>query len=166
MENTNQTNNEIIITRIFDAPRELVWKAWSDPNVLTSWWGPKNFTSPSCKTDFREGGTYHWSMQSPEGQIFWTTGIFREIVKLIKIVFTDSFADEKGNRVPPSHYGMAGDQIEEQLISVSFEDQSAAKTKMTLNHKGIPAGEISDMTIASWNESFDKLVADLEKKKS
>lgn len=150
----------IIITRIFDAPRELVWQAWTDPEHLMRWWGPKIFTSPVCKVDLRVGGKYLFCMRSPEGQDFWSTGVYREIVPLERIVCTDSFADEHGNVVPASHYGMDGDIPLEMMLTVTFEAHEG-KTKMTLTHVGLPAGEMENMASAGWNESLDKLAASL-----
>ena len=152
---TNQ--NELVITRIFDSPLELVWKAWTNPMFAIQWWGPKNFTTPVCSIDFREGGKYLNCMRSPEGRNFWSTGTYKEIIPLKKLVCTDSFADDKGNVVPASYYGMPGDNWQmELLVTIEFE-VLAGKTKMTLTHSGIPAGEIKEMTDKSWNESFDKL---------
>jgi uncharacterized protein YndB with AHSA1/START domain len=147
---------ELVITRIFDAPRELVWKAWTEPERSMRWWGPKNFTSPVSKIDLRVGGTYLNCMRSPEGQDYWSTGVYREIVPMERIVYTDSFADEKGNVVPATHYGMGPDFPLEMLVSVTFEEDGG-RTKMTLRHVGIPAGRMSELTEAGWNESFDKL---------
>ncbi len=156
------TTNELVITRIFDAPRELVWKAWTNPEHLMRWWGPKNFTSPVCKMDFRKGGKYLFCMRSAEGQEFWSTGTYREINPLERIICTDSFADEKGNVVPASHYGMPGDNWPLELtVKIEFEDLGG-KTKMTLTHTGIPAGQMKEMTGAGWNESLDKLAASLK----
>jgi uncharacterized protein YndB with AHSA1/START domain len=153
---------ELVITREFNAPRELVWKVWTDPERMKRWWGPQNFTAPVCKIDLRVGGAYLYCMRSPESQDYWTTGVYREIVPLERIVCTDSFADEKGDRVPASHYGMGGDWPSELLVTVTFEDHEG-KTKLTLRHAGIPAGEMSDLTKAGWNESFDKLAEALTK---
>lgn len=156
------TERELVITRIFNAPRKLVWKAWTEPEHFMHWWGPKNFTCPVCKIDFRVGGKYLYCMRgvvSPDGKLadYWSTGVYREIVPMERIVYTDSFADEKGNVVPASHYGMPGDNWElECMVTITFEDLGG-KTKMTLRHVGIPAGTMSDMTNAGWNESFDKL---------
>ncbi len=154
--------NELIITRIFDAPRKLVWRAWTDPEHFKRWWGPKNFTCPACKIDFRVGGTYLHSMRSPEGQEFWTTGVYREIVPMERIVYTDSFADENGNVVPASHYGFTEENWPMDLhVTVTFEDLGG-KTKMTLTHTGFPDGQHEKLASAGWNESFDKLAASVK----
>lgn len=164
-KNQNTGEQELVIMRIFDAPRKLVWKAWTDPEYMKRWWGPKGFTSPVSRIDFRVGGIYLNCMRSPEGQDYWSTGIYREIVELEKIVCTDSFSDAEGNVVPASHYGMNGDWPLELLLTVTFEEHEG-KTKMTLQHVGIPAGENRDLAKAGWNESFDKLAEYLEKVKA
>ena len=151
---------ELVITRIFHAPREHVWKAWTDPEHFMLWWGPKGFTSPACKIDLRVGGKYLACMRSPEGKDYWSTGVYREIVPNEKIVCTDSFADAKGNVVPASHYGMEGDWPSELLVTVTFEEDGG-RTKMTLRHDGIPPETVSDCE-AGWSGSFDKLAGSLE----
>lgn len=150
---------ELFITRIFNAPRELVWKEWSDPERVKRWWGPKDFTAPFAKIDFREGGTYLYDMRSPDGKDFWSTGIYREIVPLEMIVATDSFADEKGNVVPATSYGMSADFPLVLLVTVTFEEQDG-KTVFTLRHAGMPKDTIKDAEVG-WNESLDKLAQDL-----
>jgi uncharacterized protein YndB with AHSA1/START domain len=152
---------EIVITRIFDAPRELVWKAWTDPKHFQRWWGPKDYTCPFCQMDLRVGGKYLNCMRSPEGQEYWSTGVYREIIPMERIVFTDCFADEQGNVVPATHYGMSADFPLEMLVTVIFED-SGNKTKMTLKHVDLPIGEMTEQTGAGWNESFDKLAESLK----
>ena len=158
---------DLVITRIFDAPRDLVWKAWTEPQRLMRWWGPKGFTAPACKMDLRVGGEYLNYMRSPEGQDFWSKGVFREIVEPERLVMTDSFADKEGNAVPASHYGMSEDFPLEMLVTVTFEEDGG-KTKLTLQHSGtggLDAKMRGDME-QGWNESFDKLAEDLEKEKS
>jgi uncharacterized protein YndB with AHSA1/START domain len=154
------SGKEVSITRILDAPRKMVWKAWTDPSQMVKWWGPKTFTSPSCKMDFRVGGKYLFCMRSPDGKDFWSTGVYREIEPLNKIVYTDSFADEKGNVVPATQYGFDSDFPLEMLVTVTFEE-SEGKTKLTLRHVGMPAGEMSRLATLGWNESFDKLAETL-----
>jgi uncharacterized protein YndB with AHSA1/START domain len=153
------TDQDLVIERIFDAPRELVWKAWTEPENFTRWWGPKDFTCPHCEIDFRVGGRYLNAMRGPAGSEFdrdyWSTGVYREIVPMERIAYTDSFADEKGNVVPASHYGMPNMPLE-MLVTVTFED-IGGKTNMTLRHAGLPAGEHRDGANEGWSQSFDKL---------
>jgi uncharacterized protein YndB with AHSA1/START domain len=120
------------------------------------WWGPKGYTAPVIEIDLHVGGKYLYCMRSAEGQDIWSTGVFREIVPYRKIVATDSFADEKGNVVLASHYGMAGDWPAELLATMTFEEDKG-KTRFTLKHEGFPSAEMSGMAKEGWIESFDKL---------
>ncbi|MGH8068203.1 MAG: SRPBCC domain-containing protein [Candidatus Entotheonellia bacterium] len=72
---TNAGERELVITRIFDAPRELVFKAWTEPERLMRWWGPNSFTTPFCTIDLRPGGVFHCCMRSPEGRDYWCKGV-------------------------------------------------------------------------------------------
>lgn len=149
----------LVIERTFDAPLELVWRAWTEPEHMKRWWGPRGFTCPTAEIDFRVGGRAFAAMQSPdfnEGRPIWSTGTYREIVPMERIVVTDSFADEKGGVVPATHYGMTGDFPLEMLITVTFEDLGG-KTRMTLRHEGIPAGPDREGAHEGWSQSFDKL---------
>lgn len=153
-------NSDLVITRIFDAPRALVWKAWTDPQHTMRWWGPKGFTSPTCKIDLRVSGKYLFCMKAPDGKEYWSTGEYREIVPIERVVCTDHFSDERGNIIPASTYGLGEDWPDELVVTVTFEDVGG-KTKLTLRHAGIPAGNMKEMTGAGWNESLDKLAESL-----
>ncbi|HTX17298.1 MAG TPA: SRPBCC domain-containing protein [Bacteroidota bacterium] len=146
----------VIITRLFGAPRELVWKAWTDPRHLMRWWGPKHYTSPHCTIDLKVGGKRFWCMEAPDGTKHWTVGQYREIVPIERFVYTDQFADEKGNVVPPSYYGFPDDWPGEMLVTVTLE-AIGGKTRMTVEHLGLPKGKLSSMAAEGWKESFDKL---------
>jgi uncharacterized protein YndB with AHSA1/START domain len=150
--------DSLVITRIFDAPRELVWKAWTDPERIKRWFGPRGFTTPVYKMDLRVGRKYHSAMRSPDGQDFWSTGVFREIAEPERLVMSDSFADEKGNKVPASYYGMSPDWSGESLITVTFEEIEG-KTRMTLEGSGFSGMSATDRDNArqGWSQSFDKL---------
>lgn len=158
-------NNALVIERVFDAPLKKVWRAWTDPDEAKKWWGPKDFTAPSITMDFRVGGKYLFCIHgAPEPgkpeQDFWSTGTYKEIVPMKKIVCTDSFADEKGTVVPSSHYGMEGIPME-LLVTITFEELPGGKTKMTLRHEGFPEGPNKEGATAGWNQSFDKLAESL-----
>ncbi len=153
----------VVITREFDVPRELVWKAWTECEHLIRWWGPKGFTTPLCKIDLRPRGVFHYCMRSPEGRDYCGKAIYREIVPAERIVCTDSFADEEGNVVPATYYGMSPDFPLEMLVTVTFEE-SGGKTKLTLQHAlgSVPASE-RDLCQQGWSESLDKLAGNLAK---
>jgi uncharacterized protein YndB with AHSA1/START domain len=93
------TEEELVITRVFDAPRQRVWKAWTEADALRRWWGPRGFTMNVCKLDFRPDGMFHYSMRTPDGRELWGRFVYREIVKPERIVFVNSFADQSGDIV-------------------------------------------------------------------
>ena len=149
------TREALVIERIFDAPVELVWKAWTEPEHMKRWFGPHGYTCPVVEIDLRVGGKNLNCMRSSEGQDIWSTGTYKEIVPMKRLVITDSFADENGNPVPATHYGMP-EMPMEMLISVDFEDLGG-RTKMTLRHEGLPAGDMREGAGQGWSQSFDKL---------
>ena len=162
MEQAPAMARELVITRILNAPRERVWKALTEPERVKRWWGPKPYTAPVIKIDLRVGGKYLYCMRSPEGEDFWNTGVYREIVPMEKLVVSDSFADEHGNQVPATYYGMSAEFPMELELTTTLEDIGGGKTRLTLRHAGIPAGEMMEMTEAGWNTSLDKLAASLK----
>jgi len=131
---TKNTVNEIermVVTRVFDAPRELVWKAWTDPKYVMQWWGPKGFTSPVCKMDFRVGGKFHICTTTPDGQEFWHGGEYHEIVPHEKIISSMYFSDSKGNKIDPAQLGIEHEAIEGAHDIILFEDIGNGQTKLT-----------------------------------
>ena len=148
-------SNDIVINKVFNLPLNAVWLAWTEPEHLKKWWGPKGFTCPSSQIEAKVGGKYLNCMRGPDGKEYWSTGEVKEFIPERKLVITDSFADEKGNIRSASDYGMPGNWPKELLITVYFEEADGA-TKMKLRHQGVP-GEVREDCIKSWNESFDKL---------
>lgn len=153
---------ELEITRVFDATRAIVFKAWTEPERIKSWWGPKGFTLPFCKIDLRPGGVCHYCMRSPEGRDYWGKSVYQEIVEPERLVLTDVFSDEKGNTVKPAQYGMSPDWPEETLITVIF-DEYEGKTRLTVR-QSVPES-IAESTGArqGWTESLDRLEKYLSK---
>ena len=154
---TKPAEREMVITHIFDAPRELVFKAWTEPEHLVQWWRPKGFTTPHCKIELRPGGVFHYCMRSPEGRDYWGRGVFREIVAPERIVYTDTFADAEGNIVEPGYYeGMDPDMPKETLVRVTFTVVNG-KTKVTVHHS-VPES-VAKRTGAKqgWTEMLERL---------
>lgn len=153
---TDASENEIVIARVINAPRESVFKAWTEPERLKRWWGPKGFTTPYCKVDLRPGGVFHYCMRSPEGRDYWGIGVYREIVRPERIVYSDSFADAQGNPVPPSHYGMSPGHPSETLVTVTFSEREG-KTELTLRHsipESVPERKGAQQ---GWSEMLERL---------
>lgn len=148
-----QSEREIIITRVFNAPRDLVFKAWTEPERIAQWWGPRGFTTRVEQMDFRPGGAWRYVMISPDGTEYPSKGVFSEIVPPEKIVSSDEF-DEGFEKV------INADLPSSMETTTIFEDLSG-KTKLTIKitHKSIEdRRKHEDMgVIAGWNESFDCL---------
>ncbi len=131
------TEDAIIFERVFNAPREAVWDAWTNPEKIKKWWGPKDFTAPSIKNDFRVGGKYVYAMHGPAGSEWdrdmWSGGEYKEIVPMEKIVVSDYFTDEHGNKIEPVEAGMeSADFPSESIITIKFEDAGEGKTKLSI----------------------------------
>jgi uncharacterized protein YndB with AHSA1/START domain len=94
---TKTIGREFMITRVLDAPRELVFKAWTEVERLKEWWGPKGFAMLNCKLVLKPAGIFHYCMRTPDGTEMWGKFVYREIVAPERIVFVNSFSDEKGN---------------------------------------------------------------------
>ncbi len=159
----------LVIERVFDAPVERVWRAWTDAQELGKWWGPEGFVSPDNRVDFRVGGKCNLSMQATGeiakqigDQVMYSGGVYKEIVEHKKIVYTDGLTDKDGNRVPPEHYGMPADFPGELEVWVEFEELPDGKTKITLTHLGMQAGESEEQAGAGWKSSFNKLAESLK----
>ncbi len=147
---------DLVIERTFYAPLEEVWNAWTQPEMVKKWWGPREYTSPVAIIDFRVGGRTLNCMRGPDGKDIWSTGVYREIIPLKKVVVTDSFADEQGNVVPGSYYGMGDDFPLELLLTVTFTEDHGI-THLKLIHSGMPLGEQMDGARDGWSTSLDKL---------
>jgi uncharacterized protein YndB with AHSA1/START domain len=153
---TKVNMRELVITRIFDMPRELVWKIWTDPEYIRRWWGPKGFTPPLCKNDFQIGGRYLYCTRSPDGRDCWNTGVYYEIVPFERIVYTELFCDSEGNPVSATNFGLSPDFPLETMLTVTFENLNG-KTKLTLCQVDIPRSTDRETVKYLWNKSFDRL---------
>lgn len=159
--------NQITIEKIFDAPREAVWKAWTDPEEVKKWWGPEHFWAPRVRIDLKVGGKYIFCMHGPKGSEFdkdmYSAGIYREIVPNEKLVVTDYFSDKDGNKITPQEAGLEQpDFPQEQEVTVRFEDAGEGKTKLSIEY---PKPETEEQFEAmknsgmkdGWGSSLDKL---------
>jgi len=141
---------ELTLTRVFDAPRELVWKMWTDPKHMAQWWGPHGFTNPVCEMDVRVGGAIRIDMRSPDGIVYPMTGTFREIVAPERLVFTAVAEDHDGNA------------LLESLTTVTFE-RVGQKTKLTVHAQAIGLAPVAVQMLAGmeagWTQSLERLTA-------
>ena len=167
-ENTVNEVERMVVTRIFDAPRELVWKAWTDPKYVMQWWGPKGFTSPVCHMDVRVGGKSLLCMKTPDGYEGWNAIEYHEIVLHEKIVSSMYFSDSKGNKIDPAELGIEHEARDGAYDVTIFEDLGNGRTKLTFigNEPMESAKESGQME--GWVEMFDKIaevVAGLKQEK-
>jgi uncharacterized protein YndB with AHSA1/START domain len=145
-------NRELVITRVFDAPRDIVFKAWTDPQRVKRWWGPKGFTNPVCEVDPRPGGAIRIHMRAPDGAVHPMTGVFQEIVEPERLTFTSSALDEKGA------------PLFEVLTTITLSEEGG-KTKMTLRASvtmATPAGapHLAGME-QGWSQTLDRLAQEV-----
>lgn len=145
---------DLLLEWTFDAPREHVWNAWTDPEQVAQWWGPAGFTVPHCELDVRPGGSFHIDMQAPDGTIYPDTGTFHEVVEPERLVVTSrAFEDEDGNAQLEVHQ------------TITFRNHNG-RTRLTLEAEVVTAtdemaGPLSGME-EGWSGSFDKLATHLE----
>ena len=146
------STGEFVITRTFDAPREMVWKAWTEQERLAKWWGPKGFTFLSGTLDLRPGGLFHYGMRSPDGKEMWGKFVYREIVPQERLVFVVSFSDKNGGT---SRHPMSATWPLEVLNTLTLTEQ-AGKTTLTIRGVPVNATEGERKTFAGAHESMQK----------
>jgi uncharacterized protein YndB with AHSA1/START domain len=142
---------ELVISRVFDAPRELVWQAWTDPRHILGWWGPAGFGSQSCEAELRVGGRFLLEMRAPDGTVHPCRGIYREIVEHERLVYS-SEADDRhpcGAGLPPRS-----------LVTVSFTAQGR-QTLLTIHTRFETAAckeaAAEARFVVSWREGLERL---------
>jgi uncharacterized protein YndB with AHSA1/START domain len=122
-------SNDFVISRVFDAPRDLLWTCFTDPKRMKQWWGPKGVKVVKAKMDLRPGGTFLYGMETPDGKVMWGKFVYREIVPPSKLVVINSFSDEAGGL---TRHPMSASWPLELLSVFSFEEQPGGKTKFTI----------------------------------
>jgi uncharacterized protein YndB with AHSA1/START domain len=141
--------------RTFNAPSDKVWRVWNDPDLIKEWWGPKDYTAPIIRNDPRVGGTFLWSMKSPQGETFWNTGVYKEIVPNSRIVCTLSFSDAAGRVIPGSQAPVPGHWPNEIIVTSEFAE-TGGKTRVEVTEVGIPLF-VKFVSKIAWNQQFDKV---------
>ena len=150
----------IEVTRSFYAPVEMVWKVWTDPELLKRWWGPKYFSSPVAKLNFREGGQSIVSMKAPKEmgeQEFFSVWVYVKIIPLKTIEFIQSLSDEEGNKIDPAKVGMPPDFPMDIRTVVTFKELGNNKTEMTVTEYA-DFGTISNFAQIGLEQSIDKMI--------
>jgi uncharacterized protein YndB with AHSA1/START domain len=143
---------DLLITRVFEAPRPLMFRAWTEPDRLASWFGPKGFTMLSCTIDPCPGGVFHYGMRSPDGQTMWGRWVFREVVAPERLVFVASFSDEAGGL---TRHPFATDWPLEVLSTVTFSE-CGSQTMLTMRGVPINATEAERQSFQAANPMMQK----------
>jgi uncharacterized protein YndB with AHSA1/START domain len=150
-----------VLTRIFDAPRERVFEAWTSPDYIRRWWGPAGFTCSACSVELRIGGAFHYGMRAPDGREFWNKGVFHEILIPERIVSTMHFSDAQGNFLTPAQAGHDAEFPTEMLDTVTFDAQEDGRTRLVLTRDhALPLAQKFGAD-AGWRGSLDKFAAAL-----
>jgi uncharacterized protein YndB with AHSA1/START domain len=134
----------LMMTRVFDAPRDMVFAAWIDQDQAARWWGPKGFTSVSCTMDVRIGGIWRRAMRSPDGTEHRARGVYREISRPARLVFTYAWESEMGR---PKH---------ETLVTLTFADLGDGKTELTLHQTQFETTAARDDHSGGWSSCLER----------
>ena len=170
-DKTETASPDFVLTRVFDAPRDLVWKAFTNAERMKHWWGPEGFTVIVSKMDLRPGGTYHYGMQPLSGgAVMWGSCVYREIVEPERLVCINSFSDEAGG---VARHPMSPTWPLQMLSTLTFEDLDG-KTSFTVRWSAYRATEDERKTFDSshdsmqmgWNGTLDQLAAYLAQARS
>jgi len=138
------SENELVITRVFNAPRELVFKVWTDPQHFGRWFGPKEYPAADVNIDVRPGGAWRAHLKSIGSEPdLWVGGVYREIVAPERLVFTFAWEEE-------------GERGLETVVTMTFEKQGA-KTRLTMRQAPFQSAEQRDGHNYGWNSAFDRL---------
>lgn len=160
MDNDNGSTKSVRIERTLDAPVDVVWRLWTEPDQFAAWYGPTGASIPVSEIDLQVGGSRKlcMEMQTPNGPMqMWFIGEYREIIQNQRLVYTEALSDSEGNALPPSAMGMPDDHPMETEVRVVLEDVGG-KTKMVMTHEGVPAESPGG---AGWAMAIDKLEAHL-----
>lgn len=141
---------DVTVTRLFDAPRDLVFRTWTEPAHLARWWGPRNYTNPVCELDARPGGAVLVRMCAPDGRVAVMTGSFREVVPPERLVLSATVSAPNGTA------------LFEGLITVIFADADG-KTMLTVREQAVAlvpqaAPALANMEL-NWTQSLRRLAA-------
>ena len=140
---TEERARELVITRIFDAPRHLLFRAWTEPDRVARWWGPQGFVTTYCNMDIRPGGTFRVCMRSPAGAEYRKQGVYREVVEPERLVFTFAWEDAEGK---PGH---------QTLVTVTFAERGDT-TELTLRQAIFETIATRDDHQRGWTSTLER----------
>lgn len=155
---------DLVVTRILDAPLALVWKAWTEPERVKQWWGPQHYTSPDAKIDLREHGKFVFCMRAPQdqgGQDSYSAGVYTKIVPMERLEFTQTISDPNGNPINPTDIGLPPEFPAEIHTVVLFKPKGDL-TELTVTQHDWPVSPFYVYALAGLHQSIDKLAEALK----
>lgn len=161
----SQETKNLTVTRTFDAPIAAVWKQWSDSDKVMKWWGPKGFTSPLAKMDFREGGVSLVCMRAPQefgGFDMYNTWAYKKIVPNERIEFVLNFSDKDGNKLDPAKIGLPPGIPQDVPHVITFKALGNNKTEMTVSEYGYTTDQAVATSKAGLEQCLDKMAESLK----
>lgn len=150
-----------VMSRDFDAPRELVWKVWTEPEHIRQWWGPKEFTAPHASIDLRPGGRLLYSMRSPEGDENWVAGEVVEVTPPERISWIMYFSDADGERIDPSIYDVGPDFPKDIHDVITFDALDSEHTRITICRNTPMSVSERYGQGEGWSQSMEKFAEEL-----
>jgi uncharacterized protein YndB with AHSA1/START domain len=165
-EDQQPIKQDIVVKRVIDAPVELVWKAWTDPEYIKRWWGPSFYTSPSAKVDLKEGGSFTFCMEAPPeqgGVRHYSTGVYKKIVEHKLLEFSQFLSDENGMKIDPASVGMPLDFPHEIHTQIKFRTLRPDLTELTIVEKDWTMGQMAIYSELGLHQTITKLEEAIKK---
>jgi uncharacterized protein YndB with AHSA1/START domain len=160
------TTHEMVLTRVFEAPVEAVWAAWTQSDLVKRWWGPQGFTAPVAEMDVRDGGTSLVCMRAPAefgGQDFYNTWTYRAVVPRERLEFVHAFTDADRNPLDPTDIGLPSGIPREVPHVVTFIALDSGHTELTVRESGYLSADVVEVSRSGMAECLDKMAAVVER---
>jgi uncharacterized protein YndB with AHSA1/START domain len=147
----NKDDLQLVVERVFDAPRELVWKAFTEPEHMARWWGPRGWNTTNERMEVKPGGVWHYCMRGPGGEESWGKAVYREVIAPSRLVYVDVFSDSEGN---------TNENMPEMLITTEFIAEGN-KTRVRSSSKFAAAEQLEAIVkmgvVQGITETWDRL---------
>lgn len=146
----------LTIERLIYAPITKIWDAFTDADQLKQWWSPQGMSCSHASIELKAGGLFRYCFKTQDGNEFWGRGVYQNVKQPSQLSYLDTFTDATGQPVPPSHFGIPGDDVIETLVEFSFVEEGE-NTKLKMVGENYYDDAMTDDLISGWNSMFDKL---------
>lgn len=164
-----QATHDMILTRVFAAPVDAVWRAWTEPDQVKQWWGPRGFTAPLAEMDVRAGGTSLVCMRPPAefgGQDMYNTWTYTAVVHGERLEFVNAFTDAHRTPLDPTDLGLPPGIPREVPHVVTFTGLGPDRTELTVRESGYASPDLAEMSRGGMEQCLEKMAALLERDRS